>query len=110
MRMWQFLFRRRRSVKPHAGGLKHPVRNDFHTVVAKTGVNVTFKPTKSTYSFYRLADNGAITRLGPYSFAGVQHGRCNTGDYPSDEVQTMAQQIASEYPPVHFSQLLDVSC
>jgi hypothetical protein len=108
MRMWQFLFRRR-TAKPRAVPVKHPVRNDFHIVVAKTGVNVTFKPTNSIYSFYRPADNGDLARLGPYSLAGVQHGGCSTGDYPSDEVQAMAQQIASEYGPVHFNQFLDGS-
>jgi hypothetical protein len=97
MRTWQLLFRRRRSVKPRASAVEHPVRNDFHSVVDETGVNVTFKPTNSTYSFCRAADKSAIARLGPYSFVGVQHGGCNTGIYPSDEVQAMAQQIASEY-------------
>jgi len=109
MRMWRVPFRRRRSAKPRARTVKHPVRNEFHTVVTKASVNVTFKPTNSTYSFYWLAGNGTIARFGPVSLAGVQHGGCNTGDYPSDEVQDMAQQIASEYAPVHFGQFPDVS-
>jgi hypothetical protein len=37
--------------------MKHPARNDFHIVVTEAGVNVTFKPTNRTYSFYRVADN-----------------------------------------------------
>jgi hypothetical protein len=36
-------------------------------------VSVTFKPTNSIYSFDRLADTNIIARLGPISFAGVQH-------------------------------------
>jgi hypothetical protein len=71
--------------------MKHPARSDFHTVVTEAGVSITFKPTNSTYRFYRVADNY------PVSCAGVQHGGHDTEDYPSDEVQDMAQQIASEH-------------
>jgi hypothetical protein len=74
--------------------MKHPVISDFHTVVTEAGVSVTFKPTNSIYSFYRLADTNIIARV---SFAGVQHEGRDTEDYPSDEVQDMAQQIASEH-------------
>ena len=35
MRMWQVPFRRRRSAKPRARTVKHPVRNEFHTVVTR---------------------------------------------------------------------------
>jgi hypothetical protein len=78
--------------------MKHPVRSDFHTVVAAAGVSVTFKPTSSIYSFYRFAETGAL------SLAGVDHAGRDTDDYPSDEVQDMAQQIASEHGSVHFCQ------
>jgi hypothetical protein len=108
MRMWQLLFRHRKSAKPRPRAVKHPVRNDFHTVVTKTGVNVTFKPTNSTYSFHWLADNSAIAPFAPVSLTGVQHGGYNTGDYPPDEVEGMARQI--EYAPVHFGQFPDASC
>ena len=37
-----------------ANAMKQPARSDFHTVVTAAGVSVTFKPTNSTYSFYRL--------------------------------------------------------
>jgi hypothetical protein len=76
--------------------MKHPVRSDFHAVVTEAGVSVTFKPTDSTYSFYRLAGADDMARLGPVSFAGVQHAGRDTEDYPPDEVQDMAQRIASE--------------
>ena len=33
--------------------MKRPVISDFHTVVTEAGVNVTFKPTNSVYTFYR---------------------------------------------------------
>ena len=77
--------------------VKHPVRTDFDVVVTEAFVRVTFKPTNSTYSFYRLADANDIARQGPISFAGVQHGGHDTEVYPPDEVQDVAQQIASEH-------------
>jgi hypothetical protein len=77
--------------------MKHPVRSDFDTVVTEAGVSVTFKPTNSVYSFYRLAGSDEIARVGPVSYAGVQHAGHNTEDYPADEVQDMAQRIASEF-------------
>jgi hypothetical protein len=77
--------------------MKHPVRSDYDTVVSEAGVRVTFKPTNSIYSFYRLAGSDDIARVGPVSYAGVQHAGHNTADYPADEVQKMAQRIASEF-------------
>ena len=47
--------------------MKHPVRSDFDTAVTEVGVNVTFKPTNSIYSFYRLAESEDVARLGPVS-------------------------------------------
>ena len=98
MRMWQLLFRHRKSAKPRPRAVKHPVRNDFHTVVTAAGVSVTFKPTNSTYSFYRFAETGAL------SLTGIQHAGRDTDDYPSDKVQDMAQQIAAGHASVHFGQ------
>jgi hypothetical protein len=81
--------------------MKHPLRSDFDTAVTAAGVNVTFKPTGSIYSFYRLAGTNDLASLGSVSFAdisfaGVQLGEHNTEDYSQDEVQNMAQRIASE--------------
>jgi hypothetical protein len=76
--------------------MKHPARSDFATVVTEAGVSVTFKPTNSTYSFYRLANSEDVARLGPVAFAGVEHDGRDTADYPADEVQAMAQLVASE--------------
>jgi hypothetical protein len=78
--------------------MKHPVRNDFDTTVTEAGVTVIFKPTNSIYSFYRLADGNDVARLGPVSQAGVRHGGASgdTEDYSADEVQGIAQRIASE--------------
>ena len=78
--------------------MKHPVRSDFDTVVTEAGVNVTFKPTNSLYSFYRLAQSEDVARLGPVSLGQVRHAgpSGDTEDYPADEVQQMAQRIASD--------------
>jgi hypothetical protein len=78
--------------------MKHPVRSDFHTVVTEAGVSVTFKPTNSVYSFCRLADANDSGRFGSLSFAGVVHAEHNTNeDYSPNEVQDLAQRIASEF-------------
>ena len=94
-RIWQMLFQHKRCAKPCAGAVKHPVKSDFHTIITKAGVSLTFKPTNSVYIFDRRGDNYA-------SLAGVQHAGRNTADYLSDEVQDMAQQIASEHAAIHF--------
>src|SRR5260370_28598717 len=91
--------------------MKHPVRSDFHSVVTEAGVSVTFKPTNSVYSFYRLAEANDIARLGPVSFAGVQHAGRGTEDYPSDEVQDMAQRIAPDFAAsVWFQERQPLTC
>ena len=77
--------------------MKHPVRSDFDIVVTEAFVRVTFKRTNSIYSFYRLIDANDIALLGPVSFVSVQHAGRGTEDYPSDEVQDMAQRIASQF-------------
>jgi len=78
--------------------MKHPVKSDFDTAVTEAGVDVTFRPTNSIYSFYRLADSEDVARLGPVSLERVRHAGPggDTEDYPSDEVQDMAQRIASD--------------
>ena len=53
--------------------MKHPVRSDFDAAVTEAGVNVTFKPTNSIYSFYRLAGSDDVARLGPVSLERVRH-------------------------------------
>ena len=106
--IWQVLFRRRRRFAvPSASAVKHPAISDFHTVVTKTGVSVTFKPTNSTYVFYRLTNSNDLARLGHVSFVGIQHAGRGTEDYPSDEVRERAQQIASDHPSLHFGQFPD---
>jgi hypothetical protein len=104
--IWQVLFRRGEGfAEPCACAVTHPAISDFHTSVAKAGVGVTFKPTNSTY-IYRLTDTKDIARL-VVSLLGVEHAGRDTGDYPADEVQDMAQQIATEHALVHFGQFPD---
>ena len=78
--------------------MKHPVTSDFETNVTEAGVTVTFKPTNSVYSFYKLADSDDIARLGPVSLQNVRHARRSgdTEDYFPDEVLAMAERVASE--------------
>jgi len=104
-RVWQFFFGRKRRRDPRVSEIRRPVRSEFHTVVTKTGLSVTFKPTNSTYIF--VTDDPVIARLGPVSFMGVQHGRHNTEDYNSDEVEALARQVASEHPSIHFCNFID---
>lgn len=99
--IWQVLFRRGEGfVEPRACTVKHPAISDFHTIVAEAGVSTTFKPTNSTY-IYWLTDTNDI------ALAGVEHAGRGTGDYPADEVQGMAQQIATEQALVHFGLFAD---
>ena len=44
--------------------MKHPAETDFKTAVSDAAVTVTFVPTKSTYTFYRLDDPDDIRRHG----------------------------------------------
>jgi hypothetical protein len=104
-RVWQVYFGRKRRTDPCVSEIRRPVERDFHTVVTKSGLSVTFKPTNSAYSF--VTDNPVIARLGPVSFMGVQHGGHNTEDYNSDEVETMARQVASKHVSIHFGHFID---
>jgi hypothetical protein len=61
--------------------MKRPVEADFDTSVAEAGVTVTFKPTNSIYSFYRLANTDDIARLEPVSPGNIRHAG-PTGDTP----------------------------
>ena len=80
--------------------MKQPTDGDFTVdVLARGGgVTVLFKPTQSYYTFNRLADPKDIKRFGPLSPDGsVRHAGSTgeTGDYRSDQVQTMAYSLAS---------------
>jgi hypothetical protein len=98
--LWQLVSLTTRKLLLRVAGvpMKQPVRGDFDTAVTEAGVNVTFKPTNSIYTFYRLAGSDDVARLGPVSLGQVRHAgpRGDTEDYPADEVQDMALRIASD--------------
>jgi hypothetical protein len=78
--------------------MKQPVKEDFTVDVQEGGVTVLFKPTWSSYTYYRLADPDDIKRFGPLSPVpdNIRHaGSGDTGDYWSDQVQKMAYSLAS---------------
>jgi hypothetical protein len=79
-------------------GVRVPTESQFETAVTDGGVRVTFNPTSSIYTFYKLADPEDIRRYGPVSLANVRHaGRVgDTGDYASDEVQAVAHRLATQ--------------
>ena len=80
--------------------MKQPAEDDFTLVeVLESCVTVLFEPTRSYYTFYRLADPNDIKQFGPLSPEpdGVRHAgpTGDTGDYRSDEVQGMAHSFAT---------------
>ena len=72
-----------------------PLREDFDVVVRASGVDVTFKPTKSEYSFSRLVNAEDIERYGPISDVPRHAATGNTGRYDTAEVAQMAFDLAS---------------
>ena len=104
-RIWQVIFGRKRPADLGVSEIRRPAKIDFHTVVTKTGLSVTFKPTKSTYIF--VPDNAVVERLGPVSFMETQHEGRNTEEYNSDEVEAMARQVASEHASVQFGHFIE---
>jgi hypothetical protein len=75
-----------------------PLREDFDVIVRSSGVDVTFKPTKSEYSFSRLANADDIERYGPISdMPQVRHAATgDTGRYDTAEVAQMAFDLAAD--------------
>ena len=78
--------------------MKHPTEADFKVAASDAAVTVTFLPTKSTYTFYRLADAKDIEQYGPIMPEpdNAHHGgpTGDTGDYLSHDVQEMAHRVA----------------
>jgi hypothetical protein len=78
--------------------MRRPTDVNFRTAVSDAAVTVTFEPTKSTYTFYRLADPDDINQHGPIMSEpdNIHHGgpTGDTGDYHSHEVQETAHRLA----------------
>jgi hypothetical protein len=79
--------------------MKHPTKDDFTVEVLASGITVFFKPTRTYYTFYRLADPKDIKRFGPVSPKpdNIRHAgpSGDTGDYWPDQVQGMAHGLAT---------------
>jgi hypothetical protein len=79
--------------------IRRPLVSDFEAVCHESTVEVTFKPTKSCYTFTLLADEKGIARLDRLSrdfhvrHAGVTG---DTGEYPSSDVLLMARRLAQQ--------------
>ena len=74
-----------------------PLREDFDILVHDSGVDVTFKPTKSEYSFahspIRKILNGTVLS---WTRPQVRHaGTGDTGSYDTAEVAQMAFDVAT---------------
>ena len=58
--------------------MKQPIETDFDVRSHDAGVNVTFRPTESQYSFVLLAGRRSLSPR-----ASVRHGKTgDTGDMP----------------------------
>jgi hypothetical protein len=67
--------------------MKKPVKGDFGVKVNEADVEVTFKPTKSQYTFARQADRHSLSQL-----HSVRHAKMgDIGDYVESEVRAMAR-------------------
>ena len=77
--------------------MKRPTESDFDINVMGAGVEATFKPTRSHYSYNRLVDEKDIARFGPISHARVRHAgpTGDTADYDPADVEAMALRLAS---------------
>jgi hypothetical protein len=83
--------------------MEQPTEADFKVQTSDSGVVATFNPTKSDYTFYRLAVPDDIARYGSIMFEKVRHTgpRGDTGDYRSHEVGRMAYHLAARAAACH---------
>jgi hypothetical protein len=77
--------------------VRSPKEADFKVSLEESGVSVTFEPTESHYSFYRLVNAEDIERLGPISLSSIRHAwkSGDTAEYIASEVQEMAVRLAT---------------
>jgi hypothetical protein len=70
--------------------VKQPIESDFDIENHDAGVDVTFRPTESQYSFVLLAHRGSLSPR-----ASVRHGKTgDTGDYAAGDVEATAFRVA----------------
>jgi hypothetical protein len=72
--------------------VKKPSERDFDIEINEGDVKVTFRPTKSEYTFALLADRHSLSQS-----PSVRHAKTgDTGDYVESEVRAMAFSLASQ--------------
>jgi len=76
--------------------MKVPTDADFEIQVQESGVNVTFIPTQSHYSYNFVRDPEDIAHCGALSLGHERHAgpTGDTDQYRSDEVQAWAHRLA----------------
>src|SRR5262249_1660205 len=104
-RIWQVFIGRKSPADPRVSEIRPPVKSEFHTVVTKSGLGVTFSQRKALTSLSPTMPSLSAPR--PCLVMGVQHARRNTEGYNSDEVEAMARQVASEHASIHFCHFID---
>jgi hypothetical protein len=75
-------------------GIRRPEASDFEVHRFETFIEVTFRPTRTVYTFTVHKGHGKSSHsLSP---AHVRHARRNgdTGEYPSPDVHAMARRLA----------------
>ena len=85
-----------RSIAAREGaiGLRRPEASDFEVHRFESFIEVTFRPTRTVYTFTVHKGHGKSSHsLSP---AHVRHARRNgdTGEYPSPDVHAMARRLA----------------
>ena len=72
--------------------IRHPIEANFYVNVSEGAVDVIFAPTRSRYTYSRLAE----ADLGPLSPKPVVSAsrKDGTGHYEPEEVQAMAYRVA----------------
>jgi hypothetical protein len=73
--------------------VRHPIEANFYASVSDTEIEVTFAPTRSTYTFSRLpTESGDAISVNPSILHAGTKGR--TGEYEPAAVQIMAHRVA----------------
>jgi hypothetical protein len=77
--------------------IPQPREADYDVELLDGGVQVTFRPTSSEFTYRQLADPADIAREGPLSRSpNVCHAKTgDTGSYDEREVEAMAFRLAS---------------
>jgi hypothetical protein len=76
-------------------GIRRPEASDFEVHRFETFIEVTFRPTRTVYTF--TVHKGHGKARASLSSGHVRHGRTgDTGEYPSADVHAMARRLAEQ--------------